>query len=299
MSGDVDPAALARRALRPDRPGLALARAVVVGVSDPREAWERLAARGCVPLAWAADVAGRGFVTACGQCERHGWYYGFSGYGSVTEGCEACEGYGWVTGDGPPSVDACLALAGDPVGVATAEALAREAVARVATWGTLQAPLFESWLSPPRSSSPRRFAWWIEAPGFEPGEREEGPRWAFEPAYAKGPRRWALSDVDEYYLPLPPRLVEALDGHDDLQDEGADIGLGDDADLTRAPGLRLVLRHHARWRLGVARGYGDLLGGPDPFAPLLALASTGYWITAITGAAAVLVAPTVDGPAAK
>jgi hypothetical protein len=104
MAEDV-PTELAQRILCPDRPRLAEARAAVAGVTDAREAWDSLAARGVIPSDWQ-NQKGRVFKEAEGQLFPH-----------------------------PPTVDACLALASDPSGIEAAESLAAEVRARLAPWG--------------------------------------------------------------------------------------------------------------------------------------------------------------------
>lgn len=296
---DLDLTALAQRALRPARPGLAAARAALDGASVG-DAWERLASRGCVPLAWADGSVTREFVLACGVCRRDGWLYGWSHEGTEIDPCPACGGYGWRVVAGAPNLDACLALASDPVGVATAEAIAFEAVARVGAWGPPQGPLrVDSWRPPPPPALPTRVAWWIQAPHEVVQVGPMSPRWGFMESDTKTSRDYFYDGEDDFYQPLPPALVAALEARDDLR--VVDDALWDHplaVNLRRAPGLLTALRQRARWQAGLARGVAGLDRGPDPFAPLLALAEAGYWITAITERAVVLVASCVDGPEA-
>lgn len=100
---ELDYARIAKQVLRPARPGLAAARAAVGGLREPGAAWEALAVRGVIPAAWLHEPR-RAFDG--GRSERH-----------------------------PPSVRACVAIAGDPEAVSQVEALALEFAARLAMCG--------------------------------------------------------------------------------------------------------------------------------------------------------------------
>ena len=107
---------LARRVLLPGRPRLPEARTVVIGMTDVREAWEALIARGLVP-----------------GPERDG--------GAFRELALPIDGPRWrpfgEEGDGPAlpdSVDAAVTLACDPRGIAQAGALALAFAAQSAAW---------------------------------------------------------------------------------------------------------------------------------------------------------------------
>lgn len=129
-------------------------------ITDPREAWEAL----CTTLDlydWVGD-ARRGF--GCPDCRRsaagerevfgqYGWY--------ERHDCDTCDGADSLPH--PPTVAACVALASDPEGVLTAEALAREAAARVA-------PI----------DPPHRVVWRVVPAGELAGRAQ--PDWARAPA---------------------------------------------------------------------------------------------------------------------
>jgi hypothetical protein len=98
---DDDYLALARRALRPHRPRLREARAVVEGIADPQVAWDRLSASGIMPDLAAFDP-GRTFERA-----------GFGG-----------KPY-------PPTIPMAVALASDSASVVAVEDLARVCAMRL------------------------------------------------------------------------------------------------------------------------------------------------------------------------
>lgn len=159
---------LAARILRPARPGLAAARAAVAGITDPREAWEALAARGIIPLEWVEDprrdfestedAAGEPLGCALGSVKagelvtvrfdrsgrRPRTLTGhhpavskrYRAAVAIRRGELVVEGPGpsvWPTSllsasAWPATLGASLALAGDVAAVVTVEALAREYV---------------------------------------------------------------------------------------------------------------------------------------------------------------------------
>lgn len=85
----------------------------LAGLSDPREAWETLAARGLLPMHWVEDPR-RYFV-----CTAEEW---------LELGGPASPSGGPLASPCPPTVRACAAFARDLERVLTAEALAREAL---------------------------------------------------------------------------------------------------------------------------------------------------------------------------
>lgn len=103
----MDYSALAQRILRPDRPGLVEARAVVGEISDARHAWKALAAAGILGSAWIADPDRR-FCGVGHDGSRSRW---------------------------PTSVPMCLALAADISGAEAVEGLARDHVRALEPWG--------------------------------------------------------------------------------------------------------------------------------------------------------------------
>lgn len=91
-------------------------------ITDPREAWELLATREVIPLAWLDDPRRR-FV--CATCRGDGVHYQTrdGGARNTPYDCPACAG-GMI--QHPPTVAECVAFASDPAGVMTAEAIARQ-----------------------------------------------------------------------------------------------------------------------------------------------------------------------------
>lgn len=96
---------IAEHVLRPERAGLAAARGAVAGLVDAGAAWARLVARGVIPETWACDPR-RSYEHAGGAWGSH-----------------------------PATIEACVALASDPKGVAAAEMHAREFAARMTLCG--------------------------------------------------------------------------------------------------------------------------------------------------------------------
>jgi hypothetical protein len=112
----------AARVLRPDRPRLSAARAALEGLTDPRVAWEVLAAREVIPADWVGApqrtfVHGTPPAILIDEDSFHidPW---------VPHAC-------WRELDHPARVQHALALGADPAGLLTAETLAREDAAHV------------------------------------------------------------------------------------------------------------------------------------------------------------------------
>lgn len=126
--------------------------------TDAAEAWELLATRGVIPLAWVGDARRAFWCAACGGARGHESYYegerdwvpcgvcavecaacGGGGIDANTTGgtCRECGGH-CVIGVGsvphPPTVAACVALASDVAGVTQAEQLALEIAGRIDAW---------------------------------------------------------------------------------------------------------------------------------------------------------------------
>jgi hypothetical protein len=106
------------------------ARAFDLVITDPAEAWEALATRGVIPDAWAGD-ARRAFACTCEKGWRYDTYTGPK-IGSLCHDCRGLTSVGPLAH--PAGIAACVALASDTPGILAAEALAREIVARLATW---------------------------------------------------------------------------------------------------------------------------------------------------------------------
>jgi hypothetical protein len=164
MTEPLDPA----RVLRPERPRLALARAVAAGYDDAVAAWEALAASGVIPLAWVGDP---GRLFACLDC---------GGIGTIDdETFHAPAAHPW-------SVETAVAFAADPAGVLRAEALAREVVARLAPWGVPQ---------------PARVVWRVGAPRDATPAALAPPMDAAWRAWSAVPRAARLARVPQGSLP--------------------------------------------------------------------------------------------------
>ena len=116
----------ARRVLLPGRPRLPEARAVVIGMTDVREAWEALVARGLVP---APESGPRGaFRDPAAPVDGPRWQP-FRGDGPATNDPAL-----------PDSIDAAVTLACDPRGLAQAGALALAFAAQSLPWEVPSAP---------------------------------------------------------------------------------------------------------------------------------------------------------------
>lgn len=87
-----------------------------LAVTDPREAWEALAARGVIPASWVEDPR-RAFHDGEERSLRT-----FRSGGVRFDHVDRTA----ILAPHPPTVAACVALASDPEGVTTAEAIARE-----------------------------------------------------------------------------------------------------------------------------------------------------------------------------
>ncbi|MDP3216056.1 MAG: hypothetical protein Q8S73_18250 [Deltaproteobacteria bacterium] len=137
--------------LRPSTTGLPAARAAVAGLTDPLDAWRTLANRSLIPPSWV-DNPGRRFVQ---PREPGPWLtVPFAGRTSsatmeetelrlLTDDCIPCawmeQGEAWVVsflrcGPTPPTVAACVAMAGDVAGVVRAEALAAQVEERTSAF---------------------------------------------------------------------------------------------------------------------------------------------------------------------
>lgn len=241
----------ARRVLRPGRPRLPEARAVVIGMTDVREAWEALVVRGLVPGPERADR------------------------GAFRERALPAEGPRWeplrddrTASNDPPlpdSIDAAVTLACDPRGVAQAGVLALAFAAHSLPWELPSAPRV----------APTRVAWKVVA----------AERW-----HQDYLRRYRMAMIVHELAALlrvrAPTLasVRSVRAVLDLTGEAYSHRVAEDAaayelwqqvtarDLRRPDGTR----------------YREL---PDPTTPLIDLWSTGYALDAVRGDTVVLVAP--------
>lgn len=264
MTFEMSPHELGARVLRPRREGLGrvyeIAARVVgeatgaevfpdevlrVGVPEALQrelggaTWEALAAEGIIPFEWVGDGARR-----------------FEAPRELR--------------DAPTSVAMAVALASDTRGVAAAEQLAWEVVARLAPW------------SPWR---PSRVQWRVVDP----------VRWTSAHGHGGGPWRLpaqcvvvALHRADDPTRGMPASLTRSLR-------RGGPYGANAHRDLDRAwlwgyaasRGLRVPALDAAPRAL-CDMGFHEVA---DPFAPLLRLWSTGYALQAVTPDAITLVAP--------
>lgn len=135
---------LAHRALRPERPRLAEARAIVAGLADVRSAWGALAARGLVPATELPRGAYRSTVV-----EPAARWTVWTPEQHVTAL--------------PSTVDAAVTLAADPNGILRASAQAIEARTR------LHPPIDNS------TSALARVAWRVVEAGWRPSESASLP----------------------------------------------------------------------------------------------------------------------------
>jgi hypothetical protein len=259
---------LGARVLRPARPRLKEARAAVAGVRDPREAWEALAARDLIPMAWVGGAA---------RTFRNGWKR-----------------------SAPPTVDAAVMLGADAAGAATAEELVRECAFRLRELGYAAAPdaPVRWWFVPPtRNTLDLRVdaAWWQlgrfarDAAGQSfglgavpvedrtsdalyrgavagrsfPDPRDAPPvgtdvvsHFTLEAMRALwSTRGWYLGARDGVVLPPPRDAGEYTPSYSRLQPRGATIDDGS---------------------AGGPWSSRPIAAAPDPFDPLLRLWATGY-----------------------
>lgn len=118
---------LSNRVGRPARPKLAECRSALSSITDPKEAWERLASEAIIPLEWLASSQ-RCFVEssiiACSDCKGE----------QLSQYCLKCNSQrrffdreSWKNPrEVPVDVRECMVFGADPAGVMTAEALALE-----------------------------------------------------------------------------------------------------------------------------------------------------------------------------
>lgn len=242
---DLDFARLVKRVLRPVRPGLAAARAAVEGIRAPGAAWGALAAKGVIPAAWVRAPR-RWFEGPEGQVQRY-----------------------------PATVDACVAIGADPIGVESVERLALEFAGRLAAAGAGTADKLRWRVGGQLTDDP------LARRPLEPtgllhgmllGVHENADTTVWEPG---GPA-WVMHDG------VPRRVWP---GRGDFTD-GAVYGR-----ITREISAS-ELWHSAAlygYRFGDdARSIKDL---SDPFEPLFEIWLLGYAIDALIGDTLVLLAP--------
>lgn len=87
----------------------------VAGVTDPSEAWQRLARRSRIPAVWVADPS-RIFFEWCAGCRHRA---------EPAASCAVCGGRTWLDHEAPSTVAACVAFASHAAAMSAAEAILR------------------------------------------------------------------------------------------------------------------------------------------------------------------------------
>lgn len=238
--------AIGRLYLKPERPQLQAAREAVVGCYHPREAWEALAARELIPMAWTDDATRRfrADVTRLVAGNTH------------TQTMEF---------DYPSPTELAVLLAADPQGVARAEALLREVKQRLAPWlDTAELPGVV-W----RMHAPQR----DQAPVIRDFKLE-----GYGPPSLLYPVWYALSSPDR--IVRDPEAVEAARAFINQREANNEL-----IQAAWLAGAQVLWRKAARERRRVdptstpmfikpmTQRFDEL---PDPFEPYLSLIETGY-----------------------
>jgi hypothetical protein len=265
------------RVFRPDRSRFGDAVEAALGIEDPAEVWETLAARGFVPAEWLGDGE-RVFAEderPPALAER-----GFNDqptYAAMRRYLE--EGPRLV--DLPPNARAACTIACDVTGVTTAERVAREAVRRLQPWGAPQ---------------PTRVCWRIVEP--ESWETQPGD-WRHWPAamalgaavvptptieknilrahrYDFGTPRWRAAFTWENAA-----LWRLLSANGRTFIASSRSGVNERIEQGGYPPIPAELREQP---------FSAVL---NPFEPLLSLWASGYALDAITPSLIVLAAPVV------
>ena len=241
----------ARRVLLPGRPRLPEARTVVIGMTDVREAWEALVARDLVP---GPEREARGAYRDLASPTEGPRWQPFRD--DRTESNEAPL---------PESVDAAVALACDPRGIAHAGALALTFAAQSMAWAVPSAP----------GVTATRVAWKVVPVD-----------------------RWYQHYIDRYRMTMILQdLMRALDARStDFLSVRAVHAVLDVTGKSYAQRVADDVAARVLWREAVARDlarpdgtrYGEL---PDPTATMIELWSTGYALDHIAGDTVVLAAP--------
>lgn len=269
---------IAARLLQPAAPCAAQAKALAASRATAAELWEAMEIAGLTPPPRAGERRFRAVTVApCESCRGKGRTGGYSGDPDEWEDdawtCGTCDSQGHTVAserdhDRPASVEECVALASDPEGVRTVEALADEAAARLAVLG---APAQEE------------LVW-----------RVGGPL----------PRRRVLEAADVPWLQRmvtdPSLKIWASPAVKPFEDKVYDVGTG--AFFDRA---RLHVQGDQFWRQALERGervpdevkasYGPPIATPralvgrafaelaNPFAPTLEIWARGYVPVRLTG----------------
>lgn len=194
--------------------------------------------------------------------------------------CGTCDSQGAIPGretdhDAPPTIDACLALASDPDGIAAAEAHAEEALARLAPWRSA-AGGGVIW----RIGGPLRDTRWAlceELRLFDFLQHGEARVWE-SPAHTAFAARAHDAGKGAFWV-----LAQRHACGDQFWRSAAERG--ERAPLERSGVLDEVLRPPPAV---AGRPFAEI---PNPFEPLLAIWELGYVPADFTGGSAVLIVP--------
>lgn len=231
-------------------------------ITDPAELWEALATRGVIPLEW---VTAWDTKSPCG----HRWRDILRDVWRTDAPCPECvraraparifdHGEGCYPAEWPRNVAACVALASDPVGITQAEALAREAVARLAPWGAPQ---------------PHRVVWRVGAWDAQRSWLHQGPDQERIPDW-----RIALSTTSR-----GREFVETFRKH--ARALIAKPYVLDTVLTDNDQAIAWMLTHHDLYERE----------SPNPWQPLCELFALGYALDAIRDDAVTLVCPALEG----
>lgn len=263
-------ASFAQRVFAPSRPQLDRVREALVGVDEPSEAWEILAARDLIPVPWTSANA-RQIVAVGARCEACGDRAEFMGH---VRGCER--------ENIPATVCAAATLASDPEGIAAAEQLALVSFERM--YGDVAAaqPRVLWRVEPPDYSAPihQRRPGHARAKSAKPGTWE-----CFKPFIdALGAR-----PVDR----APPRSQHWRDGLwvPEGTPRGTESYIARSAfHLLHWPWIDALHRdavNHWSWALSVREKR------PNPFTPLCEVWALGYAVEIVDDQLVVLFAPSI------
>ena len=252
----LDLAALEARIMHPRRRQLDAVRDAVAGVVDPGEALELLAARELIPMSWPVGTErgfARGSCATCGRVQEH------------TSRCPHKDrSLAELIVRAPPHLASVVTLASDPEGVSTAEALAREAVARWEPWSGMR---------------PKRVCWAI---GSILGKETDhpGPRGPWMAARRAAEIAGSYAPVAAFDKRVTGRAQQFSDAFYGSQE------------WSYAASRRLAVQPGPKTPEPlVGRRFAEL---PDPFAPALAIWALGYRIALVEPACVVLFAPEVQ-----
>lgn len=218
--------------------------------ADPRELWERLAARGLIDAAWLEDPR-REFEVV--EPDLSGRYR---------------DGRRKVTSEAP-SMAAAITLAADVEGVTTAESLAREIAAGLASW---------------RGHQPDRVRWWIA--------RDERPSTASSASGELSPIVTRSPTVRAYWALTIGELGGSRRG---ARIDSAQVSLAATAarcSLALAQELATDIESQRQWQIAVEDGWRynrvEFSRLSCPFRALLALWERGYILVDIDATAVTL-----------